>query len=344
MENIPPYLSWLIIAVCTILSAIFSASENTFSNCNRYHFEALANEGKRTAKIICKLSKRFDDTLVVALVGSNTCQVIMSNVSAFFFLNLANNGVINQNTESLLSILVLTIIVYIFVDTIPKVVSKALPNQLAMVFAYIIIFFYYLFYPLILVFRGIIYLSKKIFKTKGDLSITKEEFIEKADDAIDDGVLEEDEKNILSRAFVFDTISVDKVLTKKKDIFEIDYNGLTVNKLNKIILSTSYSRIPIYKNNPDNIIGIITVRTYFKEYTKDEHLDLRSVISKPLKVKDTDKVDDIFKKFNDAKTHIALVYNSKKELIGMITMEDILEELVGDINENKGKKLIGGDK
>ena len=345
MDNMPPYLVLIISIACIVASFIFTAAENAFSNCNIYHYKVLGDEGNKTAKCIFRMAKRFDDSLVTVLVGNNLFQTIMSNVSAIFFLYLSNTYKWADGVESIVSTIVVTFVLYFFADFLPKIISKATPDRTAKAVIYPIYFFYFLFYPLIIIFRFFLFLIKKIFKNKGDLSITKEEFIGKAGEA-EDEVLEKDEKQILSRVFVFDNISVKQVLTPKEKIYSINIDGLTATKLNDMLLSVGFSRIPIYDKNKDNIIGILTVRSYFKEYINDKHLDIRSVLNEPLKAKDTDKVDDIFRKFNDEKTHIALVYNSNNEFIGMITMEDVLEELVGDINEKQTTAInvTSGDK
>lgn len=137
-------------------------------------------------------------------------------------------------------------------------------------------------------------------------------------------------------------ISARDVLTPLDKIFALDINGLTVQKLNDVILKTTYSRIPIYDETIDDIIGILTVKTYFREVTLDPHLEIRSVLNQPLYIDENMKVDDIFKMFNKEKTHIAIVRKDNK-VIGMVTMEDVLEELVGNISENR-VNLIGEKK
>ncbi len=332
MDSLPWYVVLIIAILCIIASFIFTCAENSYSNCNIYHYKVLAEDNKLTAKLVYKMAKNYDDALVTVLVGNNLVQAILSNVSAIFFLYLS--GIYNwgNGVESIVSTVVVTVALYLLGDYLPKIISKNYPDRLAEIISYPIFVFYIILFPLIFVVRMFLKLLKKITKNKADIQMTKEEFIDKAKEAEDD-VLEADEKKILSRAFAFDKINVKQVLTPKDKIFSININGLTATKLNKILLDNRYSRIPLYDGEKDNIVGILTVKTYFKEYIEDKHLDIRSVISVPLKVRETDKVDDIFAKFNDEKTHIALVYNDKDELIGMITMEDVLEELVGEIDE-----------
>jgi len=334
MDSMPRYLSIIIIVICLLASFIFTAAENAFSNCNIYHYKVLAEDGNRRAKIIYKMASKFDDSIVTVLVGNNLAQAILSNIAAIFFLAIANEQNWPNGVESIVSTAIVASVLYLFTDFLPKVISKKYPDRTIEFFIYFIFIFYYLFYPIILFFRLFLLLFKKLFKSKGDLSLTKEEFIDKAGEAKDE-VLESDEKQILNKAFKFDKISVNQVLTPLEKIFSINIQGLTTSKLNKILISTNYSRIPIYDGEKDNIIGILIIRSYFREYMRDKRLSIRKVLNKPICVNVDDKVDDIFKRFNDEKTHIALVYNRKKQLVGMITMDDVLEELVGDISEKQ---------
>lgn len=343
--GMPDYFWWIIIVICLFISALFSASENAFSNCNKYHFKVLADEGKITAKIIVKLVEKFDNTLITILVGNNIVQTFMSYLSAMIFYNICNaNGL--AGLEAIISTIVMAILVYVVSDTVPKIISKEIPNKLVYVLAYPVYLIGLLLSPISIFFKGILTAVHKLFKIKEDNILTKEDFILQADEAVVEDENEDDEEKeeeelfepnelqLLNRAFYFDSIYVKEVLTPREKILAVDINGLTYEKLNKIILDTTFSRIPVYDGSIDNIIGILTVKNYFKEYTKDPHLEIRGVLSKPLFVDYSAKVDDIFRSFNKEKKHIAIVKKDGK-VVGMITMEDVLEELVGEINEKK---------
>lgn len=334
METMPPFLSAFIVIVCFLASFIFTAAENAFANCNIYHYKVLADDNHFTAKIIYKMASNFDNSLVTVLVGNNIAQAFLSNIAAIFFLTLSNVQSWPNGVESIVSTIVVSLFIYLFDDFLPKVISKNYPDMTLEIFIYPIYIFYIIFYPIIIVFRFFLFVIKKFSKNKAGLTITKEEFIDKADEA-NDQVLEDDEKKILYKAFNFDSISVKQVLTPKSKIYSLNIETLSTKKLNKILLKINYSRIPIYQTSKDNIIGILTIRTYFKAYLENNNLDINSVLTKPIKVQEDDKVDDIFRKFNSEKTHIALVYNKDKAFIGMITMDDVLEELVGDISEGQ---------
>ncbi len=335
--GMPTWAAWLIIAILLIVSGVFSASENAFSNCNKYHFKVLADEGKLTAKIIVKLVEKFDNTLITVLVGNNIVQTLMTTFSTVLFYNIFINTY-QEQVVGIISTIVMACLIYVISDTVPKILSKTFPNRMAYILAWPDIICYYLLFPVIYIFSLILKAVHKIFKIKEDNIFTKEEFIEQADTAINDeninekeeSLFEPNELNILKRAFALDSIKISNILTPKDKIVSIDLKGLTTDSLNKFIMSNVYSRFPVYFEDKDNIIGILNVNSYFKEFTEDPHLDIRSCLTQPIYVKETDSIPDIFEQLNSEKVHIAIVKNDQDEVVGMITMEDLLDELVGE--------------
>lgn len=335
--GMPSYVCWILIGIMLFVSGLFSASENTFSNCNKYHFKVLADQGSVTAKIIVRLTEKFEDTLVSILVGNNIVQTLMSFLSAILFYNMVQ-GTSLANYEAVISTVVMAFLVYIVSDTVPKILSKAIPNRMAYILAWPDFIISIILFPLILLFRLILKLVHKIFKIKDENMLTKEDFILTADEAISDEdinnsssqLFEENEINILNKAFSFDTIQANHVLTPFEKIEMINIDGITIPELNEKIMKSKFSRFPVYEGERSNIVGVLSVNNYFKEFAEDSHLDIRSVISKPLFVLDTMKVDEIFEEINKEKVHMAIVKNKDNQIIGMITMDDILDELVDE--------------
>ena len=295
----------------------------------------LADQGKITPKIIVRLTEKFEDTLVSVLVGNNIVQTLMSFISAVLFYNLLQ-GTNLANYEALISTVVMAFLVYIVSDTCPKILSKAIPNKMVYILAWPDFILSIVLYPIILIFRLILKGVHKIFKIKDENMLTREDFIEKADEAVstenvtnsEEQLFEPNEMVMLKRAFYFDTIEASQVLTPLDKIVSINIKDLTSKKVNNIILNSPYSRFPIYHNRKDNIVGVLSVNSYFKEYAEDPHLDIRSVISQPLFVNEKMKVDEIFEAINKEKVHLAIVKNESSKVIGMVTMEDILDVLV----------------
>lgn len=336
--GMPFWASWLVIVILLLVSGLFSASENAFSNCNKYHFKVLADEGKITPKIIVRLTDKFESTLVSVLVGNNIVQTLISTISAILFYNICQVNNWGESIEVILSTVVVAFAVYVISDTCPKILSKAIPNKMVYILAWPDFIFSIILYPVILIFKGILTLVHKMFKIKEDNILTKEDFIEKADEAVTDENINQEEEQlfkpeemkIFDRAFIFDQIKVEQVLTPKEKIVSFNINQLTNKVLNSLIMSSKFSRFPIYDEDKDNIIGILSVNTYFKEYNEDPHLDIRSILLEPLFFNKDAKVKEIFEKLNEEKVHIGLVRDEQGKLVGMVTMEDILEELIGE--------------
>lgn len=338
----PMWACWFLIALMLLISGLFSASENSYTNCNRYHFQALANKGDKTAKLITKHIEHFDNTLVAVLVGNNIVQTLMSFLSAMLFYQICNIYGLSEGLESVLSTVVMAFLVYIISDTAPKILSKSMPNRMARILAYPVLFTEILLYPVIFLFRLFLSLAHKIFKVKDQSLLSKEELLQSVTEAVNEEemtsgeeeeaekLFEKDETEILDNVLTFDSLRVKDVYTPRDMVFSLSLEDLTVDKVNVEIVKEDYSRIPV--TDEEKIVGILVVRTYFEEFTKDPHLNIRSILEEPLFLDEEMPIDDAFELLNKEHVHLGIV-TSKGHPIGVISMEDILEELVDDIAE-----------
>lgn len=342
--GLPIWACFVLIFVLLIFSALFSASENAYSNCNKYHFKIKADEGKLTARIIVKLIDKFEDTLVAVLVGNNIVQTIMTSFSALLFY-MYLEGTALEPYEAIFSTVIMGFLISILGDTIPKILSKSFPNRFAILLAWPAYLTFIILLPIILPFKLFLKLTHKIMKIKDKTELTNEDFLDQVEEAVTDEnydskleeLFEENEKKLINRVISFDRIKVSQVLTPVEKIITMDLSDFSIDKINSFLLSHDYSRYPVIDEDK-NIIGILSINAYFQEYAKDNHLDVRSCLSLPIYVKDSDTVDDIFKELNKEKVHMALVKDSKEDIIGMVTMEDILDELIGE-EKNAIEKL-----
>ena len=328
-------LSWLYIAIIVILvvlSAFFSSTETAFACINQFKIKVQADDGDKTAKRILKLYERFDKTLVMVLVGYNINSVVMSTISALLFFKIFKNINIGDTWVSLISTAVMTVIVFIFCDMVPKIIARSIPERVARNNVYIAYFFYYLFYPLILFFGLTIKLTNRIFKTDEVPTMTEEDFTNVVDDIEHKGLIEDNESDIIYNSLEFTDTSVKEVLTKRDKMFYIDIKDLDNEKINELVLSNKFSRIPIVYGDIDNVIGVLLVKTYIKAYLKNSNVDVRTILQKPYFVDTKIKMDEMIDGFKINHTHIAIVKHDDK-VLGLITMEDVLEELVGKIAE-----------
>lgn len=328
----PDPLSWLLILICLIGSFFFSASETAIACCNRYKMQVKADNGSKAAKVVIKLCNKYDRTLTTVLIGNNIVAIAISALSTVLFLKYFN-AVLNDSAISLISSIIMTFVVYILGDTLPKTIAKAIPDTLSIIFAYPIYGLMIILYPITLVFDGISKLIVKIFKVKDDNKFSEEDFENAVEKASKDENIEEEQVEMVQSALDFMDTKVAEVLTPRERIFAINIKGLTHQNLQEMLINCKYSRIPIYDKVFDNVIGILNTKVYFEEYCKDPHVDIRSILQRPYFTNKNVMIDDLFQGFKKKHTHLSLVRDSHKYIIGMVTMEDVLEELVEDIAE-----------
>lgn len=333
-------LSWIVIGICVFLHFFFSASETALASANKFKFQVKADDGNRTSKLVLKVCDDYDRILSTLLIGSNIVAILASAVSTVAFYKLFLDLGMANETISLISSIIISILIYVFGDALPKTIAKSIPDTISTIVVYPAYFFSIVLFPLSWCFDKIAYAFDKIFKVKEEESITQDEFEDVIDDVTDEGVLEEETSEIIQSALDFADTNVKEVLTPREKIFALDINGLTTEKLFDVLETTSFSRIPIYKGTIDNIIGVLNVKTFFKQYVQKKDVRISKTLQKPYFVSSRIMIDDLFNGFKKKKTHIAFVRDNKMKTIGMVTMDDVLEELVGNIGEvdSKGGK------
>ena len=336
MDSIPDWLSIILIVLMVMLSAFFSASETSFACINRFKMKAEADSGKRTAKLILHLSDRFETTLIATLVGHNVVSILISTISTFLFLHLFK-GIWPDATVSLLASIVMTVIVFLFGDTLPKLVGKRIPDTVAKTTCYPLYFFYAILFPISMVFRFISFLFRKMFHAKPDVELTEEEFQTIIDEAEEAGVFEENESDIIQNTLDFADTSVKEVFTPRKRMKMLRLDNLTTADLLEFIQDCPYSRIPAYYGSPDKIVGILVVKNYLNAYFQNPRVNYAEFLQKPYFVTTRVHLDDLVDGFKKNHTQIAIV-RSQDKVLGMVTMEDVLEELVGTINEPRKRR------
>ena len=340
--DIPDPISWLIIVLCILLTAFFSASETALSCCNRFKIQIKADDGSKTAKLLLKICDKFDRALTTILIGINVSSIVISFLSTFIFLNIFKDS-IPEFSVSLISSIAMSFVVYLLGDALPKTIAKMIPDTISFGVAYIIYgltwFFTYII-PLTLLFELLIKVGEKIFRVKKEEEFTEEDFENVVEKVSEEGVLEEEQSEIINAALEFVDTNVKEVLTPRNKIYALDIHGLTNEQIKRKLLNCKYSRIPVFDKEFDNFIGVLHIKTYFKEVYMDPHVSINSILQKPYFVSTDIMIDDLFNGFKKNHTHLALVKDSTNKIIGMVTMEDVLEELVSDIAEAspKGRK------
>ncbi|MCR4879473.1 MAG: CNNM domain-containing protein [Bacilli bacterium] len=325
-------MSWLIIALCVVGHFFFSTAETALSCCNRFKMQVEADDGRRSAKLIVKVCEKFDRALTTILVGNNIVAVAISTVSTMLFYRyLSNTGL--SEYASLISSIIMTLIVYILGDTLPKTIARAIPDTMSKIVIFPIYGLMIIFTPITIIFEGMVKLFEIIFKNKGEEDFTSEDLEKVLEHGEEEGILEEEQVDIIQSALEFADTKAKDVLTRRNKIFALDINGLTNEKLNEIINHTNYSRIPLYDQDLDHYIGVIHVKTYIKEYLTNPSINIKDIVQEPYIVPNKIMLVDLLEGFKKHHTHLAMVENNDHHIIGMVTMEDVLEELVENISE-----------
>lgn len=328
----------LLIVALLLFSAFFSMTESALSFSNQIKLKVKADEGSKSAKKVLKILNKFDDTIVTILIGNNIVNILISVFTTMITFSIFKDIYPTNADEysAIVSTIVATIVVFIFGEVLPKTIAQARPEKIAQIMVYPIIIFGYIIFPVAFIFKCIVRFGRKIFKTKSNDNLLSEEDLKDIVDNIEqEGQIDEDENEIIQSAVDFDDLKVKEVMCPKENIcaydLELNYNE---EQLIDFIVDNNYSRIPVYRKNINNIIGILHTRVLLKELMNKQPYDIEKLLVPPLIVRPNMHLDTIFEEFKKKKTHIAIVINKDNETLGLVTMEDVLEELVGDIDES----------
>lgn len=332
-------LSYIVIILLILTSAFFAGSETAYASCNRHRMIVLAEDGNKRAKLVLKILDKFDFTIIVNLIVVNICHVLTSVIATLLMVKL-----LGEATGSIVATIVTTLVVYMFGDLIPKNIANANSDKWALNTGFILYFFKIILYPIGMLFQLLLFGTKKVFSLEEDEdTFDEEDFQDVIEKVEEEGILDEEESDIIQAAIEFGDKKVKEVLTPRNKIVGINIKNCNQEYLKKIILNNNYSRFPVYKNNIDNIIGVLHVRSYLKEIFLNDKVDINDVLIKPYFVSPSAAIDEIFAGFSEHKTHLAIVTN-KGVTIGMVTMKDVLEELITDIDDCDTVTPVKGDK
>ena len=330
--EIPIPVAIILAVLCLIGSAFFSATETAFACLNKYKFQVEAEDGKKASSFVVWFYEHFDTTLITVLIGNNAVAVGISSVATILFIQLLH-AYIDNTTISMISSIVVAILTFLFGDTLPKLIAKKVPNAIARFSVYPILVFCILFLPVTLIFRGLTFLVRKVFRSKPEPEVQTEDIAEEIERMEKYGDLEANESDILVNSLDFADTSVKEVLTPLRRMKMLDTDGLDTPTLLDFIKKCPYSRIPLYYKEQNHIVGVLVVKNYLAAYFRDPKVSYLPYVQKAYFVTPAIKIDDLLDGFREHHTQIALVRKEGK-ILGLVTAEDALEELVGKIDEN----------
>lgn len=315
----------IVLVILVIFSGYFSATETAFSSVNKVRLKSWANKGNKKAERALNLANDFDRLITNILIGNNIVNILATTLATILFTKLI---VSNPSLAATVTTVVMTLVVLTFGEIIPKVLAKKFPEKFAMFSAPIIKFLGYVFYPLSFIFLLLQRLGNKILKTKKD-TITDEELITIVDEAENTGGLDKENSELIRSAVEFNDLSVDKILTPRVDVVAVE-KSWSIDEIFQAFKSSGFSRLPVYVDTIDNIVGFIHEKNFFfAMYDKKTNID--DIIQHVHYSQPQVTVDEMLKKMQLSKTHLAVVLDEFGGTMGIVTLEDCVEQLVGEI-------------
>ena len=346
---------WILFIVCVIGGAYFAATESSFSAVNKIKIKAMADDGNKRAKGVMYIVNKFDKALTTLLIGNNVTKIAGASVFTILATEIfreafgKNDEFLDSFPFSMICSALSTAIIFLFSEMIPKSFANDRSESVSLALQSSLKFLMKILTPVAAFFSIISNGVSKIFRSKeAEPSITEEELTEIIETAEEEGVVDEEQSDMLKSALEFSKITVDEIMTMEKDIEFISL-GATNEEILSVIRDAKHSRLPVRAVNSNRIIGVLRTRAFIAEYNKNPGVKLRSLITPPYIVNSKTMIDGLLTDMRQHRKNIAMVQDEAKNFVGLVTIEDILEELVGEIFDeedvvDKNFQALGGNK
>ena len=304
--------------------SFFSASETAFSSLNKIKIKALANSGNKRAAKTLELCDEFSKLLTTILIGNTIVNVVAASLATVLFTNImGGNGVA-------VSSVVMTLVIMIIGEIVPKNMAKNAPEKFAMKVTPLLSFLMVVFTPLSFVFGYLEKLINRLFEKESDAYST-DEFITMVEEANEDGDIEDHEAEIITNALEFNDLDVGEILTPRIDVVAIDVNEDSIEEIELKYRDSGFSRLPVYDDSMDNILGVLIEKDFYYHLLYEKSTNIKEILKPAIYTSPQVKISSLLKQFQTSKSHMAVVVDEYGGTQGIITLEDVLEELVGEI-------------
>lgn len=320
-NHIPSLLGMVI---CIILSGYFSATETAFSSLNKTRIKYMAEKGSKRAKRTLQLADNYDKLIATILIGNNIVNITTASIGTLLFVDL-----MGQELGATVSTVVVTIVVLIFGEITPKSIAKDYPERFAMFSAPMIGALLWLFTPLNFLFSLWKKLVALLFHSDEEDKMSQEELLLLLEEVEQEGAIDKSEGALLRNAVEFGDLEVQSILTHRVDLEAVEVNA-TKEEIAAKFTETRFSRLLVYEETIDKIVGVLHLKDFYDGMGINPK-PLREIMTPPLFIHQTEKLDDLLQLLKSSKSHIAVVIDEYGGTLGIVTMEDILEELVGEI-------------
>ena len=315
--------SIIFMAVMVAFSAYFSATETAFSSLNKTRLKVLAEKGEKKAILALELSDKYDKMITSILIGNNIVNIAMTSVCTLLFVHLM------ADAGATVSTIVSTVVVLIFGEITPKSLAKEMPEKFAMFSAPFLRVLMVVLTPFSFVFTALKNLMGKVIRNTEDRRMTQEELLMLVDEVQQEGGLDEDEHELLRSAIEFTDRDAEDILTHRVDLEAVSIHD-NAREISKVFDDSRFSRLLVYDEDIDDIVGVIHQSDFYNDCVM-RGKELSEIMSEPVFVPKSLKISDLLKLLQKKKAHIAIVNDGYGGTLGIVTMEDILEELVGEI-------------
>lgn len=337
----------LIVVIVFLLacSAFFSASETAYSYMNLIRIRSMAENKVKGARKALYLSEHSDRLLTTILVGNNFVNILATTICA----SLLSQFIEEATLLNILNTVVMTIIILIISEILPKAIAKIHPEKFAIKVSLILYLFLKISYPIVICFYGIQKLFTRHKDDPSNVTMTESELESIIDTMQEEGVLEKDEADILQGTFKMKEATAHDIMTHRVDVVFLNVNA-TNEEIEKAFTEHLYSRIPVYKDNTDNVVGLLNFKDYFNAKASGNKILIQKIMTKPLFTAENTNVDTLIKEMQKAKKHLAVVLDENGGVSGIVTMEDCIETIFGEIFDETDQdekepllELIGDD-
>ena len=318
-------LPWIIAALLLVCAAFFAVTETSMASASRSRIKASAERGDFRAKKTLYVLDNFDLAISTLLICTNIVHIAAASIVTLAVTRKWGVSAVSIST------IITTVVVFFAGEMLPKSVAKKYSDTLALSCAPVLCFFMKLFAPLSKLLTWIGQAAAKLTPGDSQISVTEDELYDIIEDMTEEGSLDEDQGDLISSALQFGDVTVESVLTPRVDIVAININSSHAELLG-LIKSTNHSRLPVYEGSIDNIIGVLQIRKYIKAYLRlGENLDIKPMLDEVFFVHQSTNIDELLPILSKRKLNIAVVTDNYGGTLGIVTVEDILEELVGEI-------------
>ena len=323
--------AYLVIFIMICCSAYFSASEIAFNTSNKMRLRRVAEGGSTTARIAFNITEKFTVALSAILIGNNLANIAVSTCTTLIILNLFKDNVAVAST---VATILITVIILIFGEILPKVLAKQNADTVVRFIAIPTRVLTIVLSPFVFVVMMLLTVLRKIWgkdRREDDPTVTEEDIVTIIDTIEEEGLINEEQGELLQSTLDFRDTTIEKIMTPRIDMTAMDIDSDEEEISEMLSDNAQYSRLPVYEDSIDNIIGVLSLTRYYKATLGEEKPDIRTLLMKPCRLHKTMKLPAALAKLRDAKMHLAVVIDEFGGTLGIVTMEDILEELVGDI-------------